>query len=126
MENYYTVTVLFVLACFVLYQMWFKREAAGEVRLMEKQMKPNWFNIACLLAAALIVKALFAVNYEGYTTDMTCFKAWSDMIYDNGIIHNIPTIDNKIIYLIERLTTYRLPIDSTIKRIISYFRNILT
>lgn len=81
----YKAIIFFVIACYVLYHMWFKREVAGEVRLLEKQMKPNWFNIACLLAAALVVKALFAVNYEGYTTDMTCFKAWSDMIYDNGI-----------------------------------------
>lgn len=59
----YKAIIFFVIACYVLYHMWFKREVAGEVRLLEKQMKPNWFNIACLLAAALVVKALFAVNY---------------------------------------------------------------
>lgn len=85
METYYTMIVLAVFACLVLYHMWFDREVAGEVRLLEKGMRPNWFNIGFLLLAALVVKSLFAVNYEGYSTDMSCFKAWSDMIYDNGI-----------------------------------------
>ena len=89
MDNYYanycTIIVIFAIAFFALYSMWFKHEVDGATVIMKKDMKRNWFNVGFLLFAAFIVKALFAVNFEGHGTDMSCFKSWSDMVFNEGI-----------------------------------------
>ncbi len=41
--------------------------------------------ILLLLAGALVFKIILAAHYKGHETDMNCFYAWSDMIFDNGI-----------------------------------------
>ena len=89
MDNYYanycTIIVIFAIVFFALYSMWFKHEVDGTTVIMKKDMKRNWFNVGFLLFAAFIVKALFAVNFEGHGTDMSCFKSWSDMVFNEGI-----------------------------------------
>ena len=37
-----------------------------------------------LLPLFLIVRIIFAANFDGYPTDMNCFHAWSRMIYNDG------------------------------------------
>lgn len=85
MSDIITVTVITVVALVAMYSLFLKTEVEGTKVLFQRDMKPQIANIGLLLAAAFIIKALLAVRYEGYSTDMTCFKAWSDMIYDNGI-----------------------------------------
>lgn len=74
-----TLAVFVLLYCFKLHY-----EVAG-IRTYYKEKKRDWSNIILLLAAALLIKLVFASTYEGYGTDMNCFYAWSDMIFDNGI-----------------------------------------
>ncbi len=85
MQDMITIVVLTVIAFVALYVLWFRGEVEGNNILVKKDMKIQMVNILLLLGAAFIIKAILAVKYEGYTTDMNCFKAWSDMIYDNGI-----------------------------------------
>lgn len=80
-----TVTVISVIVMAGLYLLWFQDEVEGRKLLMAKDMKLQWVNLALLLGAAFVIKSILAVRYEAYTTDMNCFQAWSDMIYDNGI-----------------------------------------
>ncbi len=75
-----TVVVLWGLYCF-----WFKKEVTQTVTLQEKDMKINKFNIIALLALAFVIKSIMAVKNEGYVSDLNCFRAWSDMVYEHGI-----------------------------------------
>lgn len=80
-----TIIVLVTLAVFVLlYCFKLHYEVAG-IRIYYKEKKREWSDIFLLLAAALLVKMIFASYYEGHGTDMNCFYAWSDMIFENGI-----------------------------------------
>lgn len=74
-----TSIVFIALYCFKLHY-----ETEG-IRIYEKEKKRDWSNILLLLAAALLVKLVFAAMYEGHGTDMNCFYVWSDMIFKNGI-----------------------------------------
>lgn len=89
MESYYqsycTIIVICAASFFALYGLWLQREVNGTVRLLKRDMQLNWFNVGFLLLAAFVVKVLFAVNFEGHGTDMSCFKSWSDMVFNEGI-----------------------------------------
>lgn len=85
MQDMITVVVFTVIAFVALYVFWFRGEVEGNKVLVRQDMKFQVINILLLLGAAFIIKTILAVRYEGYTTDMNCFKVWSDMIYDNGI-----------------------------------------
>ena len=61
----------------------FRYEVEG-IRIYRKDSKKSWTNLLLVLAAALLVKLIFAAAYEGHGTDMTCFSAWSDMIFKDG------------------------------------------
>ena len=39
------------------------------------------------LAIALVVRLVLAVRVRGYNTDINCFSAWSERIFENGIAH---------------------------------------
>lgn len=80
-----TVTILAVIALVACYLFWFQPEVEGKKALVAKEMKPQWFNLFMLLGIAFIIKVIFAVNFDAYSTDMSCFKVWSEMIYENGI-----------------------------------------
>ncbi len=74
------ILIFFILLyCFKLHS-----EVQGGLAL-QKEKKRDWSNIILLLAAALLIKLVFAAYYEGHGTDMNCFYAWSDMIFENGI-----------------------------------------
>ncbi len=86
MDNTYTAIVLATILFFCAYYwIWLRNEVNGAVGILERDMRLQWANIGILLGAAFIVKAIFAVNYEGHGADMNCFKSWSNMVYDNGI-----------------------------------------
>lgn len=85
MYDMMTVIVITVTVFAVLYYLWFDNEVKGNVVLLQKKMRPQWFNLIFLLGAALIVKSILAVRFDAYSVDMTCFRAWSEMIYENGI-----------------------------------------
>ncbi len=85
MYDMITVVVIMVTVLAVLYLLWFENEVKGKTVLAKKDMRPQWFNLLLLLGAALVIKSIFAVKFEAYSVDMSCFRAWSDMIYDNGI-----------------------------------------
>ncbi len=74
-----TLCVFIAVYCFKLHF-----EVAG-IRIYEREKKREWSNILLLLSAALLVKLVLAAEYEGYSTDMSCFYAWSDMIFKDGI-----------------------------------------
>lgn len=77
------VAVLTVAVFAVLYFEKFRYEVEG-IRIYRKDSKKSWTNLLLVLAAALLVKLIFAAAYEGHGTDMTCFSAWSDMIFKDG------------------------------------------
>ena len=74
-----TIAVFTVIYCFKLHY-----EVAG-IRVYTKEKKRDWTNIILILLAAFLVKVIYAALYEGHGTDMSCFNAWSEMIYKNGI-----------------------------------------
>ena len=39
------------------------------------------------LAIALVVRLVLAVRVRGYNTDINCFSAWSERIFENGVLH---------------------------------------
>lgn len=79
------VISLVTLAAFVLlYSFKLHYEVAG-IRTYYKDKKREWTNIVLLLAFALFIKLIFANTYEGHGTDMNCFYAWSDLVFDKGI-----------------------------------------
>lgn len=80
------VAVLTVAVFAVLYFEKFRYEVEG-IRIYRKDSKKSWTNLLLVLAAALLVKLIFAAAYEGHGTDMTCFSAWSVMFLkmDSGI-----------------------------------------
>ena len=77
------VAVLTVAVFAVLYFEKFRYEVEG-IWIYRKESKKSWTNLLLVLAAALLVKLIFAAAYEGHGTDMTCFSAWSDMIFKDG------------------------------------------
>lgn len=51
----------------------------------EKETASQMMSLFILLGIAFIVKSLLASVMEGHGTDVGCFTAWSDMVYENGI-----------------------------------------
>lgn len=45
----------------------------------------NAVYIIAVIAAAFAVRVICAVMYKGHETDISCFSAWSDMIFRDGI-----------------------------------------
>lgn len=79
------VTVFVTIAAFIgIYCFKLHYEVAG-IRVYTKEKKRDWTNVALLLMAAFLIKVIFAALYEGHGTDMSCFNAWSEMIFENGI-----------------------------------------
>ncbi len=78
------MTAAILVVFIMLYCLKLHYEVAG-IRVYYMEKKRDWWNIVLVLGAAFLVKLIFASHYEGHGTDMNCFYAWSDMIYDNGI-----------------------------------------
>lgn len=45
----------------------------------------EYMNLAILLAAAFVLRVIAAVSYKGHDSDMGCFTAWANMVYEGGI-----------------------------------------
>lgn len=73
-----TLLAFIVIYCFKLHY-----EVAG-LRMYYRDKRRDWSNILLLLAGALLIKLIFAAIYEGHETDMNCFYAWSEMVFENG------------------------------------------
>lgn len=50
-----------------------------------KSKNENKAYILILMAASFFMRAVFAMKFEGHSTDMNCFTAWSDMVFTGGI-----------------------------------------
>lgn len=46
--------------------------------------KKSFLGISVLIGTGLIVRLICSAVYSGHETDMNCFTAWSDMIYNKG------------------------------------------
>ncbi len=80
-----TLIALVTLAAFVLLYCFRLHYEVSGTRTYYKDKKMQWGNIILLLAAALLVKLIFAAAYKGHGTDMNCFYAWSDLILKHGV-----------------------------------------
>lgn len=85
MYDIITITVITAVVFIALYWLWFRDEVTGDKVLLQKDMKLQMINIGFLLGIAFIIKAIMAVRYEGHGVDMTCFKSWSDMVFEHGV-----------------------------------------
>lgn len=77
------VALLTVIVFALIYCCKLHYEIAG-IRIYSKDKKISWTNLLWVLAAAFVLKLILAAAYEGHGTDMTCFSAWSDMIFKDG------------------------------------------
>ena len=50
-----------------------------------KSKNENKAYILILMAVSFFVRAIFAMKFEGHSTDMNCFTAWADMVFTGGI-----------------------------------------
>lgn len=51
---------------------------------MAEKGKMNWLMFGMLLTFAFVIRIVAGMLYKGHETDMACFSAWSDMVYQNG------------------------------------------
>lgn len=74
---------MLMIAFFVLMYYYQLRREVNGTRVYYKE-KVSWNNLIWVLGAAFIIKLIIAAAYEGHGTDMSCFSAWSDMIFSDG------------------------------------------
>ena len=48
------------------------------------EVKSGWLPLTIFIITAVILRILVAINYEGYGTDIACFKGWSVAAYEQG------------------------------------------
>lgn len=72
------VSVAFSMLYALVYSLYIKND------IVEKNAKPHYFAIAGVGVAAMAVHLVCSVVYYGHQTDMTCFSAWSDMVFRDG------------------------------------------
>ncbi len=77
------VAILMVAFFVLLYWFRLRYEVEG-IHIYSKEKKIEWSNLILLLGAAFLIKLVIAAIYEGHGTDMNCFSAWSDMIFQDG------------------------------------------
>lgn len=85
-ENFLNLMYVVILVPIVftgIYYAKLRPEVEG-IRQYGREKKAQWFGILFVLGAALLVKMIMASSYEGHETDMNCFYAWSNMIFENG------------------------------------------
>jgi len=83
-RNLIGITLLTLCAFITLYYFKFRLEVEGK-RTYRKEGKRDWSNVVLFLAGALLIKLIIATLYEGHATDINCFYAWSEMIFEHGI-----------------------------------------
>lgn len=83
-SGYAVAILVFLAVCILVYIYKIRYEVEGCVVYREDKKK-DYVNILLVLGAAFLIKSVLAVKYAGHGTDMNCFYAWSDMIFDNGI-----------------------------------------
>ncbi|MDD5993395.1 MAG: glycosyltransferase family 39 protein [Clostridiales bacterium] len=86
-QDIITIAVVTVIAFYALYRMWFQGEVDGSRLIAKQSMAPQKVNIIILLVAAFIIKTILAVRNEGYSVDISCFRAWSETVFTGGISH---------------------------------------
>lgn len=79
------LVVILVLLVFTAVYWWKLRYEVEGIREYGKEKKRDWTWILIALGASLLIKMIFAANYAGHETDMNCFYAWSNMIFENGV-----------------------------------------
>ncbi|MCH5264376.1 MAG: glycosyltransferase family 39 protein [Lachnospiraceae bacterium] len=82
--NFFWLGAVTLAALWFVYYYRLRYEVEG-IRVYTKEKKREWINIILLLGTAFLIKLIMSSFYEGHETDMNCFYAWSDMIFDNGI-----------------------------------------
>lgn len=78
------VSFLIAVVMYAFYVLRLNSEIEG-FRVYSKPQKNSYIYIGVVLLICLIVKLVAAGNFAGYDTDMSCFNAWSQMAYDNGL-----------------------------------------
>ena len=48
------------------------------------EIKSGWLALSLIIIAALVLRVLVALNYEGYHNDIGCFKGWAVFAYEHG------------------------------------------
>ena len=76
---------LLILGVFVVFYCGKLRLEVDGIRAYQAEKKRDWSNIVLVLVGALFVKLVVATLYEGHATDVNCFYAWSEMIFEHGI-----------------------------------------
>lgn len=75
-----TTTILFALGLMSLWTYYLD----PQLRKGQKS-SDNAVYIIGITAAAVIIRFICAVKYQGHATDMNCFTCWADMIFRDGI-----------------------------------------
>lgn len=74
------VLIMYAIGFFALWTYYLSPAAAGV-----KKKDENAVYIILLTAVSAIVHIICAVCYEGHSTDMNCFNAWSTMVFQDGM-----------------------------------------
>lgn len=72
--------LIFVLIYFLMYYSSVKPALEAEAKA-KKSMAAFWV----LMGFAFVLRLITAFSIEGYSTDINCFKAWSNMAYNGGL-----------------------------------------
>jgi len=49
--------------------------------------EPSWSGVAFAVVLAVVIRVIVALIYQGYTTDIGCFKGWAIAVFENGPSH---------------------------------------
>lgn len=67
-----------------VYYMKLRYETEGIRKAQIQKSTNDWFWPVFILGAAVLIKLVLAAMYPGHKTDMNCFYAWSDMVFEHG------------------------------------------
>ncbi len=68
--------VVFLLACVLLFLRVAHGTAAEDIRM--------WPTLLLVIVLAVVIRAIVAVVFTGYVTDIACFKGWAIAAYESG------------------------------------------
>lgn len=82
------IVLIALLSCAVMYLCLApiqKYAVQGEKRQADAEMKKmGWLLLGIIMVVAFLIRMVGAVAYKGYETDINCFVAWADMVFENG------------------------------------------
>ena len=76
------VLILMIAASAICYTQAVKH--MGQKKLQKDEQSIENMNLAILLMAAFLCHVIAAVCYKGHDTDMNCFLAWANTVYEGG------------------------------------------